>query len=65
MLRALVFDVGNVLLKLRTKELLAAMETACPGWTAKAILEEHWGGIDIERVAEGGTTAILWMPIPA
>ena len=32
---------------------------------AKAIMEEHWGGVDIEHGAEGGVTAILWMPVPA
>jgi signal transduction histidine kinase len=32
---------------------------------AKAILEEHWGGIDVEPGGEHGVTVILWMPIPA
>jgi len=32
---------------------------------AKAIMEEHWGGIDVEQGDGGGTTVVLWMPIPA
>lgn len=32
---------------------------------AKAIMEEHGGGIDIEKGTDGGTAVVLWVPLPA
>lgn len=40
MLKAVLFDVGNVLLRLKTREFLAAVEAACPGLDSATMLAE-------------------------